>query len=702
MLLVAAVVVVASRWESIAPEVRVTGLVAALMAAFFGAERLRAGVPTTATAVAALAATVTAPTGIAAAATLAGTWPTCLLVGGTTALVATEIQARRWRIDTLTALTTVAAGLVAVGASARTGVPVILLGAAFAASAAMLGARLRSVALAAATAAVALLGLVARPGSATFGAGTVRRLGIEPDTLSWAAPLALIAVATVIAGAAERTRNRYLAVAALAVAAEAGIVWLVTTTADVAIRWMLPSIVVAVLLLLSHADLRRSRPFVVADLARTLLAPLSWSISASAVALPVVAAIAPRAGGVVVWSTPAFTTAVALLLVRLSGRGVAGWVVASSDLVTLGSAAALLGGAVATGLPPAWAALLGVGSWIAVSATTSWSTWRPTSLAHSVWIVALAMSSDVSPGVLAALLGAAGGITVISLVASRSVAVAAAGVPVTVMMTVGAVSGVLGRPVELGIGVAITSIATAGFSVLHPRHVNVAVLAGSLGLTSVLMSLDAAAVMMSLAVLLLAAQVAAFGDARGETAVRRAGIAAIAASILSLWWTTGANTATIAAVAPYGATGADLAMIAIGIVLLAAGAGLRSISDSSSWLAHGPGLAIVATWLLARQLDHTADWATFGGIVFGVAAVGIGGSRRLAAPLVIGTVTVLATLVVSAGPRLADAPTWVWIAGGGALLLVVAGLIERVERPLLPSDDDPGRSVAELLRRRFD
>jgi len=65
-------------------------------------------------------------------------------------------------------------------------------------------------------------------------------------------------------------------------------------------------------------------------------------------------------------------------------------------------------------------------------------------------------------------------------------------------------------------------------------------------------------------------------------------------------------------------------------------------------------------------------------------ALGIGGWRRLGAPLVAGTIMIGGTILLSAGPRLATTPTWTWIAAGGVGLLVVAALIERSERPLLP------------------
>jgi hypothetical protein len=62
------------------------------------------------------------------------------------------------------------------------------------------------------------------------------------------------------------------------------------------------------------------------------------------------------------------------------------------------------------------------------------------------------------------------------------------------------------------------------------------------------------------------------------------------------------------------------------------------------------------------------------------------------------------TIAVSAGPRLSTAPTWTWIAGGGVALLVVAALVERSERPLLPVGrrSDQERSLLEQFCDEFD
>ena len=113
------------------------------------------------------------------------------------------------------------------------------------------------------------------------------------------------------------------------------------------------------------------------------------------------------------------------------------------------------------------------------------------------------------------------------------------------------------------------------------------------------------------------------------------------------------------------------------IALLLTGILLRRFQSVSTWLAYSPGLGMAAAWLLEAQLDPDATWATMGAIGVGITATAVGGLRRLVAPQVIGTGMIGATVLISAGPRLAEAPTWIWIAVGGIGLLVLAAVIER-------------------------
>ena len=157
----------------------------------------------------------------------------------------------------------------------------------------------------------------------------------------------------------------------------------------------------------------------------------------------------------------------------------------------------------------------------------------------------------------------------------------------------------------------------------------------------------------------------------------------------------------IDSIEPYGATGVDLGVGLLVILLLAVGGVLRRKHAVGSWLAYGPGLAFAGTWLLASQLEVGADWATLGGLAVGMTALGIGGWRRLGAPLVVGTIMVAGTVLISAGPRLATTPTWTWIAVGGVGLLVIAALIERSDRPLVGRSDGEQPSILEGFCKEF-
>ena len=340
-----------------------------------------------------------------------------------------------------------------------------------------------------------------------------------------------------------------------------------------------------------------------------------------------------------------------------------------------------------------------VGVWLVSCATSERLMWPLVTMVHASWTLSLAIPAEGSQGLVALIVGLAASMVVASLINERGRG-AAAVIAVVTLVAVAVIDAVLWHAPSFAIGVAVVSIAVAGISVVAARLVNVAVFAGALSGAAALLAVDDGAVWVSLGVLLAAVIAVVLGSAHGADNTERFGLTAGLVALVSLWWTTGLNGATIDAIAPFGATGADLAMAAIAIGLLVVGAGARRGATVSSWLAYGPGLAIASTWSVVRQLDPTADWATVAALALGVAALAVGGWRRLGAPLVVGTVVVVASLVISAGPRLAEAPTWSWIAAGGVALLVVAGLVERVERP--DRTTSAAMSLLETLRCRFD
>ncbi len=234
------------------------------------------------------------------------------------------------------------------------------------------------------------------------------------------------------------------------------------------------------------------------------------------------------------------------------------------------------------------------------------------------------------------------------------------------------------------IAASLVGIGLAGLAAVDRRMV-VGQTAGLVAsAVAVVASGGASSIFTSIALAVLGAQVAAVGVSTGRRWAIPAGAALTVGATISLWWTTGTNQWVIDAIAPYGADGGDVALAAVTAALLVGGWLLRRAFPVSSWLAYSPGLGMASTWLIATQLEAGTDWATFAALILGVLTLAIGGVRRLGAPLVLGTLLVVATIVVSAGTRLAATPTWVWIAVGGVGLLAIAALIERSERPLLP------------------
>ena len=178
--------------------------------------------------------------------------------------------------------------------------------------------------------------------------------------------------------------------------------------------------------------------------------------------------------------------------------------------------------------------------------------------------------------------------------------------------------------------------------------------------------------------MLFGIQVALEGLVRSRPEVARVGAGIAAAGTISTWWTSGANDAVLGWLEPYGVTGGDVAIVAVSVLLLAAGAyAARVRSELTSWATVAPGLGTLAVWLVDAQLTRSVGWSVPLALGLGVVAVGIGGWRRLAAPLVIGTATIGITIVVSAGPRLAELDSWMWLALGGLGLIAVAVLVER-------------------------
>ncbi|HYN35325.1 MAG TPA: hypothetical protein VES40_22050, partial [Ilumatobacteraceae bacterium] len=246
---------------------------------------------------------------------------------------------------------------------------------------------------------------------------------------------------------------------------------------------------------------------------------------------------------------------------------------------------------------------------------------------------------------------------------------------------------------------SVVAIALTGIALVDRRCIAALAGATAAAVLAVLASTSASPVFMSIAVSVLGLQLAVTGAIRSSRTASLPGGALGVIGVSSFWWTTGTNAWTIEQIQPYGATGIDLAVAAIAALLFGIGLFVRQRQPISSWLAFGPSLALVTTWLLASQLEPNSDWATLGALVLGVVTIAVGGRQRLGAPLMAGTIMVVGTLLVSAGPRLATAPTWAWIAVGGTGLMTLAALIERSDRP--SEKDEHDRSALDRFRKDF-
>jgi hypothetical protein len=173
------------------------------------------------------------------------------------------------------------------------------------------------------------------------------------------------------------------------------------------------------------------------------------------------------------------------------------------------------------------------------------------------------------------------------------------------------------------------------------------------------------------------------GAIRGHTELTRTGAALTAAGAVGTWVTSGANAAVLRWLAPYGVTGEDLAVAVTTSVLFGVGVLAGRRRPLTSWVTAGPGSALAAAWLLDAQFTRDVAWSVPLALAGGVVAIGAGGWRRMAAPLILGTVTVAATVIASAGPRLAELGSWVWLTAGGIALIGLAVVIERA----VSSDD---------------
>lgn len=332
LILIAAAAVVASNWSAIGEGLRVAGLIAVTAALLVIAERSRVLVPTTAGIIAHAGTFLVAFTGIAAMSAFGFTWPVCLVVGGGAVIVATELQARRWRKITMHL------GQVAGFATAATGI------AALAGTTAGLVAMIASVGLLAAGGQRRSVGLsmlaVFSPvltalADAGLGSGTLERAGLVGERLSWSGPIVGLLAATVIGAVSMNRKNNPLMLVAAVSPVLGAITGLSALDGSAVAWWSVPAMALIAAELgwwMMPTDRFRTHVGIAITIAATGLAGLAW-LSPALVNVDLF-----DSGLAHPWAIPTAVTALAVALTTLRWRS------ADSVMTDLGITAVLAAG----------------------------------------------------------------------------------------------------------------------------------------------------------------------------------------------------------------------------------------------------------------------------------------------------------------------------------------------------------------------
>lgn len=238
---------------------------------------------------------------------------------------------------------------------------------------------------------------------------------------------------------------------------------------------------------------------------------------------------------------------------------------------------------------------------------------------------------------------------------------------------------------EAGIGVTLLGIAWLGVSgTLSERWLPPAIIsAGIAGIVGMGLALDDPAVLAT-NLLLVGATIALLGVAVGQTSVIVAGLAVTS---VGLWGHL--TLADVRASEPYVAP--------VALLLVFAGMHARRELEASSWVAYSAPIVLLGGTALVERLAGRPAWHALVAGAVGVLAVVAGGAWRLGAPLLLGSVLVVATTMHETLGVTAAVPTWAWLAIGGAALLAAGVTMER--QGLGPSET--GRRLLEVVRERF-
>ncbi|HEX5095376.1 MAG TPA: DUF2157 domain-containing protein [Acidimicrobiia bacterium] len=145
---------------------------------------------------------------------------------------------------------------------------------------------------------------------------------------------------------------------------------------------------------------------------------------------------------------------------------------------------------------------------------------------------------------------------------------------------------------------------------------------------------------------------------------------------------------------------AELYAAPVALHLLGTGFAARRKTEHrpNSWVAYAPGLALLTAAAFVERLGGgSANHSLIAGAI-AVIAVILGGTYRLAAPLVVGTATLVLVVGREAFASTAGIPTWAWLAAGGVTLIGAAVSMERHD----VGPVEAGRRVVDVFAAHFE
>jgi hypothetical protein len=703
-LMLVAAIALTPDWKTLSVITRLLIIGATNLVVIFVAEKSRAKMPIVGRALSHLAPVLLAPSAILAAASAGTHWRASIAVGGVAGLIASEFQYRRLKLVLLPFASVAAAILAGAGIAALTNTPMGIVIALLAVVAVVLHREMQAALLATGAGLVPLVGYL---GNIGIGPGTLTHLGARGDALSWAAPVAGLLAALVLFRRAERIGSRVLVAlggAILLTNLAAGL-HLLTVTRNSAL--LLPG-----LLLLATEALaawKRNDEFwhpISSALATAMLLISSSAFLSIGLSYLATTVSHPDVALAIGLATLACGLAVSAFRCRALAD-VAALVTAELGVVVAGAALAL------TGQPVAAVAVLVLAAGV-VALRSTLPFWLATTFALTAWWVGVlqpvghqliglnVLTVLLQVAALSLLLGTIRGrlgqaetlfiafwpapamaLATWYLVRSTDVAIIVGLFTVVVCLaqlrrngqtawlamilpTVIFVFAEMRSTAAISVMAAVVIALIASDRLAHgSRHFRIA-LAAVVPLTIVTIAARWDATYQSIAVGLLVLGVltaaASFKRSRPEFD-----------SLVMSFFLTGLG----AALTMKGSLREDFAnLLAVTGALFAGMVLCRHRPTTPSWLAYGPTLAWGSLYLLFTQ--HSSQ-PTRAGVTIGLAivAIAIGGLRRSAAPLLIGSLTTIATIVIMVGPALAKLSLWLWVALGGAFLIGLAMLIER-------------------------